>query len=485
MRPRPTPLLGLSLAIALATSCAGAPESRELTPPALEQTTLHFAGTFLTGPEPGSVDPASLTPDKAFDVDCRLVYVEKLPQEALASLSARSVLVLDSRDANPLIAYTPFVKGARIGSGPDARRFLDEQVDTESTRSVELDGMHGIVAPGVTAAFSARSIATVEDVVEGASRRQLSVLLSTGADGSIGPIQVALLVQHLKPGADISPGVPGAVLSRQLVLVQDAPAPGGDPLVLIVPSPFPGTEGSGFVFTIRAALPSTDPQHAERVRTVADDLEATTAEAVRIAKALQVGDVDLQAMRNTIEALAVAREQRPALIFLTALAGGELSMDLALAQDDALLANWIKRLQEGLVDRQKQAGEVSSDELHWLVERSAWQATLELAIAGRLTPSLEGMLLRQAGEAARYPDLLLDVVHAATDQADLERRLIEQNREFLSDNDTSARTRAFDWLAGHGVDVQGYDPWAPRADRRAALEAAEAAASAKPAESGT
>jgi hypothetical protein len=456
-------------------ACGGAPPPRPLRVPDVESETLHFAGSLLTGPTPGSVDPAAVTPTTAYAVHCRLVYVEDLPEAALEPIEARSLLALDTRDADPLLGYAPLSHGARVGADAAAERFLENYVDGGLRRTIPLEDLQGISAAGVTAAFVIRSLDTAMDPVEGPTRPSLTVLVSR-SPSAVEQVQVALLVQRFRGAPDDESGLPGQAVSRQMVLLEDRPNVSGSPLVLSIPSPFVGDANNGFVLAVSVDPPSASTEHEELVSAVASHLTETTVEAARRARASRLVGPDLRAIQRGISSLIFAQNQRPAMIFLAAAADGSLSLDLALSGDDLLLAEWIERLQAQLEATEQAADPDEGADLDWQFERSAWLTTVARASSGELDAAITGMLLRHAGEAARYPDLLGDVVASARSHEDLESRLVKQNREFLTDNDVAARTRAHDWLAERGQAIDGYEPLAPRSERRAALRAAEQAA---------
>ncbi len=78
-------------------------------------------------------------------------------------------------------------------------------------------------------------------------------------------------------------------------------------------------------------------------------------------------------------------------------------------------------------------------------------------------------MLRHAGELGHYPGLLNDVLIDSTNQGELTASLVRENRLFLEDRNPAARVRAFDWLEAREAAPAGYDPLAPRDERRAAL----------------
>ena len=65
--------------------------------------------------------------------------------------------------------------------------------------------------------------------------------------------------------------------------------------------------------------------------------------------------------------------------------------------------------------------------------------------------------------------MLTEVVDGATDLAELETRLVEENLNYLQDTSPASRSRAFDWLEARGAAPVAFDPLAPDKDRRAAL----------------
>ena len=86
--------------------------------------------------------------------------------------------------------------------------------------------------------------------------------------------------------------------------------------------------------------------------------------------------------------------------------------------------------------------------------------------------ALQGILLRHAGEPARYPRLVDTLLGVSVDTADFDLRLVAENRAFLEDSRPAARVRAFDWLTARGLAPEGFDPLGSSKSRRAALEPA-------------
>jgi hypothetical protein len=65
---------------------------------------------------------------------------------------------------------------------------------------------------------------------------------------------------------------------------------------------------------------------------------------------------------------------------------------------------------------------------------------------------------------------LREQVAESRDLADLERRLINENRISLEDMSPAARTRAYEWLRQRELAPAGYDPLASAKERRVALD---------------
>ena len=114
---------------------------------------------------------------------------------------------------------------------------------------------------------------------------------------------------------------------------------------------------------------------------------------------------------------------------------------------------------------------VSAPEIQWRLEREAILLMARAASEAELASEYEGMLLRFAGEAGRYPGTLEDAIVSSKTVTDFYSRIVDENLIALEDSRPAARVRAFDWLSSNGFPIPDYDPLARSRERRAALRA--------------
>ena len=143
------------------------------------------------------------------------------------------------------------------------------------------------------------------------------------------------------------------------------------------------------------------------------------------------------------------------------------AQDWILICTDDQLANLIGELGKGTGRR------VLSDQPGRL-SRNLEACSLRQAARSLQTESLRDValayLIRQAGQLAFYPDVLVELVERAETTAELNARLAAENRIFLEDSGRSARLRAFEWLQTQGLEPKGYDPLSRSSQRQAALD---------------
>ncbi len=135
-----------------------------------------------------------------------------------------------------------------------------------------------------------------------------------------------------------------------------------------------------------------------------------------------------------------------------------MAEEVALAAADDLVA--------------KAARAVATTDLSgWAIERAALCAIRSELGAGDPSASLAEILGRRGGAAGRSADAFFALADRASSLEELDRLLVAENEALLEDASPAMRVRASEWLARRGRAPRGYDPLAPAAERRAALEA--------------
>lgn len=256
-------------------------------------------------------------------------------------------------------------------------------------------------------------------------------------------------------------------LAVALAILEVGLEPDGPPLWIALP---PQRDGTYVAFSIR--LEHGDPDDAAHVAAVLDcgrELEEGMASlAARMAQ-WTAGEEKATEREAAWRALADERTSRAALVVLT---GQRLSFahDVALGATDAFVNRWAARL----AAQPPPAGGLES--MAWVVERSAIELVCGSVDFGDASSAQLGMLLRHFGELGRFPTDLMRRAEAVADRAEFDAWLTAENRRLLTSSDPAARVRALDWLTVRGRAPAGFDPFASREERRAALRRADAAA---------
>ncbi len=167
-------------------------------------------------------------------------------------------------------------------------------------------------------------------------------------------------------------------------------------------------------------------------------------------------------------------EPRGPLLYLANAQGGPLTKDLVLTADERLLTDWAALIPKAeVLSAGKGGGEPSW--IVWEVERAAWVCLARRQVKDALGAEWQAILLRHAGEAARYSSTIEDAAMQSADLATMQKRLVLENQLFLEDSSPAPRVRAYDWLTRRGLQPEGFDPLASREERRDVLRALEQA----------
>lgn len=434
--------------LALLAACA-APPRPEPAPP-LGVRVDHFAGTVLTGPVADT--PAQQAQEPAGCVVLRVSLLDGAPRGEW--LLPR--LVVRASDEEPFATRSELAAGARTGPGASARagRLLSERVEA-------------VVAGGTTRL----TVQPGEDAPD-APRVPWSTLELLISRRASDPQRVELALVLASGG------------EQERLVLDDAPASGGEPWRLELPARAPRDEALTVALELEALARGDDTERArEALERARRGIEASIRAARSAASELSGEDGLRIRTDSALRALARPALERPALLFLADEAGAPLVAELALVADAETLADCLLSLRQHLASVAPDS--IDAGQLGWQLESAAWRWLAGLAgdEEREHAPPLElaGLLLREAGEAGRYPDLLLDAVEASADLATLRARLTRENLIFLEDADPAARVRAYDWLEARGAAPEGFDPLGPADARRAALRRLEQADEADPA----
>ncbi|MFM7296836.1 MAG: hypothetical protein ACKO4Q_06395 [Planctomycetota bacterium] len=449
------PLLGISLA------CAALRQDDEsvLDMPPLEARVEHRVGALLGATAPTGAASALDLAD-ALGCEVRATWFETAPTGGVP-LAARAKLVTAQRGGEAIEPRSQLAGGARLLRGVEAQAALARPARKREVVAEELALPRGVTA---SLALLTEDSVPAEDGTN--VRKELRAELGRAADGAL---ELALVLEDLlAPGEDEEEADegddPAALVRRESLLLEDAPAAEGESLLFAFAPAQPGAAALVLVVTRRA---TATPAALERC--VAQAREAEQGARTRTAW-LGSRESRQRQIETALRALEDSGQRRAALLFLAAESGAELCADMALDAEDALLQGAAAALAAQLPDAARLAADGGT--LGWALERGCVRFLAERASTQPLEVELRAAVLRRTGELGRSPAALLDVTLAARDLEDFRTRLIAENRVLLEDNHPAARVRAYDWLAARGAAPEGYDPLADETSREAALERA-------------
>ncbi len=471
---RPPSARRAALASLLAAAACAAP--RRAPPPPYAAALEPFAGSVLSGP----LDLEPALEAEPWTLELRLARLDAWPVEGtpLGAL-VRQAIVEPSED--PLRVRGELARGVRVApSGAVPPEASWERRDV------------GFLWPGSALSWESAPDPESREPARTPWRR-VGVLASRPLEPAPGraALELALVLEGLaaepRTASDVADEPrrpPAAPAERRERLVLDVEADDlARPLVLLLPAPrerLPGAVLALELRLLRAAPASADdavaPEAALELaasrQAARASLEEARARARRAAAPLEAGVFRLE-RSSALDALARRRPHRSALVFLADATGAGFAGELALVADDETLAAFQDDVRERLASAGPELDQ--AERLGWFLDACAyaWLARRLDDPARAPEPELVALLLRQAGELGRHPDLVLEALAGCAGAADARARFAAENRIFLEDASPAARVRAYDWLRERGAAPAGYDPLGSREERRAALAAAE------------
>ncbi len=463
-------LAGTLVLAALFLSACQAPKAVELPAPQAQVSVVHFAGTPLSGPttRPAETTLAPLQANELLGVHVTLVALSHMPQQALDSLGAHARLITVWRGDQPLLATARLTLEARYGQFPVplSAAQLGSVVPPSSTGPVRVFAdLRGVLPAGVTVSFRAADKVWLKDPLSGQPiQRNVRVDLFRPTQPSA-PLQVALSQEDLVPPT--GGGEPPS-MQRETVLLDP---PEGPALVLITPFTFTASPARALAMVIDISR-GAGPAFAPAIEACQRELSHPPSIPVTAESSF---DWMPSAIATALNELDRPASRRAALVFLGDQTGAQVLPDLALVADDTVLARLVAKIHARPAVHAGAAPVFNiSDQqaLGWQLDLAALQLLHDMQSAGQLPRDLSAVLLAYAGEAGRHPSSLDEILTDLPDRAELQRRLISENRQYLEDGSPAARIGAYDWLAAHGQAPAGYDPLGSPRARSQALEKA-------------
>lgn len=445
------------------SACSSTPRGARPLP--LEVGGDHFVGTVHTGPRAVETLPAASTGEPWW-IEARFAYAAAPPAAGAEPLAARTRQVFAGRGAEPLKPLSDLALGVLCASSAAS--------PVPDLRSVSrIDPLW----PGTTTVWrlQRRLDGEVEDW-PAAAWDLLEIQLSR-PEAEPGSAELALVFEgrvlaHVAAEEAEKTRNPEPVLEREHLVLAGDPIAGDEPFRVFLPAPSRRFPSGGFEIEIARTSPAPGDELATVLERGRSALFLSIARS-RGASSPVTGEEGFHfESGSALPALEDPKLRRGALAFLAQMSGASLAGDLAIDAGPEALASFAPALAERL--RGKSGGERGPASLGWALESCAygWLAARALDEKHPPAPELQALLLVHAGELGRFPDMLRDAVQECDGLAALERRLVEENRIFLEDSDPGSRLRAFEWLRDRGAAPEAFDPLAPAAERRAALDRA-------------
>lgn len=501
--PAPWLLAAWTLALllgSLASGCSSPPAA-----PALNVALAHRAGRAL-GDVPPAVAPVLDTdPAAALALSIEWYAMPAGPDDGLLPIGVHALAVAGSGGDDPFTAAPLIVGSARVALGEQAatvagrlRVRLPSGAQGSRLLASQLDalpvGATVVLDPGPVSIELSR----LDPDASAASSTGVELALVRDGQVPLGRVRHADAVEEAldpeEPESDADAErraeAEQPVAWREVVQLDTLLQPGGPPAVIALPA----ARGGQLVAVLEVREAPTEAealaQHAALLAQCLADIAASSALAAAQAQAMDAVESKHRQLLAAARAMAADGDRRRAAVFLAAESGADLALDTVLvaqsADLDDLAAAWRKASAGGDsgddgaggddgADRIDDEQLVQGDRLAWGLERTTALWLAQRSESAALPAELEAVLLRHTGVVGRSPGLLEQFAAECDGVQAWRTRLEQENRLALADSMPGARVRAFDWLSARALAPAGYDPLAPRAERQAALLAADEA----------
>ncbi len=428
------------------------PKATPPEPPAMVSRAELFVGTPITGPLAGKADVAL---SAASMVRVQWIALQRLPADALAPIDAQSRLIIAANADATLPATGQLTRDIRFAAGDAAATFIDRLNAGELGPWSHIAADARLAAPGTTLRF------TLDRAGEGQAIRPPLWLLYSPAEqapATTQPSRPVIAVQVAQPpGEDAASALP---ITETAIL--DTGRLADDLFVIARP-----IDTGQSPWAVIAAIAAVDPAPGDPA--VADALQVAIDQATGHAASLaHQPPGDAPTVRGALAALRSNSSRRPAMLLLTSLTHARIASDMALVADEMQLLHFAVRT--------RQFADVETlpelPALQWFLDRTALQIMCQAAEQEALSPELQAVLTLHAGDVARRPDAIVELLSQVNSSEALAERLIAENFIALEDTSPAARIRAFDWLSAQGRAPADFDPLADARSRRAAIDRA-------------
>lgn len=459
----------LTLALMLGTACRTTPSTPP--PPPLQLSFDAYVGTIHTGPVVVESEGAPSFDDSAdawwFELEIAYAVPSSTPVGEPISALTRQVFV--ESDEATVQTHSVLASGV-LCSRPSA----------PDPHAVSLARQANPLWPGTTATWRARQS---PDALKAPRMRwrELEFELARSPDAAE-PVALAVVFEgEVDPRDRATSDAPRSRVQREHLVLDPLADPGQTPLRIFLPAPRDEAPSGGYQVELRRVSPPTGAELAHALERSRVALSRSSAHVRATASALSASEGFRFERASALRALEDRSLRRPALVFLAQACGAALTGELAIDAEPAALESYLSLLSARARANRGAERDLADHEPHalgWMLESASYTWLAERAANDKapLELELQALLLVHAGALARFPDLLLDAVRESEGSTALDHHLEEENRNFLEDGDPAARLRAFEWLRARGAALGNFDPLAPLAERRAALDAARGGA---------
>lgn len=420
-----------------------------------------YSGTSLTGPRTTDAEAFLSEESTSVVVRARIRWFESTPSHTMPALEDRIERIVDRENASELLVAPGLTEAAWVESGEKAKLALESLALAE--RSVEVSSVESLLPPGVTMSVRSEALAARQPI-EGTWHTAFEIshlsLPDAATDGNA--LRVSLVFTGYVPSA--SAATPDLLVRRnEVIVLRDAPVVDGDAFALLF-EPRGVEAGGAFLVFVDAVSARTPGEESEDPDALLRELAACGAECA-VAGAVAAVGPSPDPMAGIV---ALERDhRRGALARLAILNGASVTADFAAAALDDTIDGFVAKLAES----RKEAPPSSDVGLD--LEKATWKYLADRMSGTDFPSALAAVALDHAGEAGRFAAVIEDVSASARSIAEIEQRLIAQNRALLEDRSPSTRVRAFEWLTKRTLAPEGYDPLADLKERKKALRAAE------------
>ncbi|NNM84602.1 MAG: hypothetical protein HKL96_02425 [Phycisphaerales bacterium] len=426
-----------------------------------------YWGTPLTGAAHNAaahIFPAKPSDDSVI-ADVAFYAIKRMPLNQLTPLDQQKTLVLNIAQSHPALATGRLTSGSLLGISSQPAVEVTQRLLKASGGGSFLGLQRAAVAQGSTAQFTAFDRYAITSALNHkVIRPRISVAIWDPAQGHVerGPrAGLALSVHKITAAPN---GNSGGIEAGEMQVLSVNRIKHATTYALAVPFRLLTGTNEAILAIVHLQPWSQTPTNTALYQQ-SKSLFAGNPSVAALGPELARPDL-LEAIKN-LQATAV---QRSALAYLAGQTGSRLTLDIALAADNATLAQLAANESKAIGPNPKG---LSLPQLGWRLDRTTFELLHAMNKKQPLPPSLLVPLSVHVGEAAWHESSLDQIARGLASRRDYRQHVIAENLIYLQDTSPASRIAAYDWLNSHGWAPAGYQPLASNSARQAALDKAE------------